>query len=76
MPRSQFHHVNDVVPTIYDVIGIEAPKEVDGVTQQPMDGISTADELARQGAKPHQTSGITLLRHNGGHARLLTLVQD
>jgi arylsulfatase len=39
-PRSQFHHVNDVVPTIYDVLGIQTPKEVDGVTQQPMDGIS------------------------------------
>jgi arylsulfatase len=39
-PRAQFHHVNDVVPTIYDVIGIQAPKEVDGVTQQPLDGAS------------------------------------
>lgn len=39
-PRTQFHHVNDIVPTIYDVIGIQAPKTVDGVTQQPMDGIS------------------------------------
>jgi arylsulfatase len=39
-PRTQFHHVNDVVPTIYDVIGIQPPKEVDGVTQQPMDGVS------------------------------------
>lgn len=39
-PRSQFHHVNDVVPTIYDVVGIAPPREVDGVTQQPMDGVS------------------------------------
>ena len=39
-PRAQFHHVNDVVPTLYDVIGIKAPKMVDGVTQQPMDGVS------------------------------------
>lgn len=38
--RTQFHHVNDIVPTIYEVIGIQPPKEVDGVTQQPMDGIS------------------------------------
>jgi arylsulfatase len=38
--RTQFHHVNDIVPTIYDVIGIQPPKEVDGVTQQPMDGVS------------------------------------
>lgn len=38
--RTQFHHVNDIVPTIYDVLNIEPPKTVDGVTQQPMDGIS------------------------------------
>ncbi len=39
-PRTQFHHVNDIVPTIYDAVGIESPSQVDGVTQQPMDGIS------------------------------------
>ena len=38
--RTQFHHVNDIVPTIYDVAGIKAPRLVDGVTQVPMDGIS------------------------------------
>jgi len=39
-PRSQFHHVNDIVPTIYDILGIKAPTIVDGVTQDPMDGVS------------------------------------
>ena len=29
-PRSQFYHVNDIAPTLYDVIGIKAPKEVNG----------------------------------------------
>ena len=38
--RSQFHHVNDIVPTIYDVLGIQPPGQVDGVTQQPLDGVS------------------------------------
>jgi arylsulfatase len=45
-PRSQFHHVNDVVPTIYDLLKIQPPKEVDGVTQQPLDGISMAYTFA------------------------------
>jgi arylsulfatase len=45
-PRSQFHHVNDVVPTIYDVLKIQPPQEVDGVTQQPLDGISLAYTFA------------------------------
>ncbi len=39
-PRSQFHHVNDIVPTIYEVTGIKPPKTVDGVSQDPMDGVS------------------------------------
>lgn len=30
-PRSQFHHVNDIVPTIYDILGITAPREVQRV---------------------------------------------
>jgi arylsulfatase A-like enzyme len=34
-PRSQFYHVNDIVPTLYDVIGIKAPKEVNGLPAGP-----------------------------------------
>jgi arylsulfatase A-like enzyme len=39
-PRSQFHHVNDIVPTIYDVLGITPPKVVNGFTQMALDGVS------------------------------------
>ncbi|QRG07703.1 arylsulfatase [Xanthobacter dioxanivorans] len=39
-PRPQFHHVNDILPTIYDVLHIKPPKLVDGVTQDPLDGTS------------------------------------
>ena len=42
-PRSQFVHCTDIVPTIYDVIGITPPLVVDGVTQIPIDGVSFAD---------------------------------
>jgi arylsulfatase len=41
-PRSQFTHVNDVVPTIYEILGITPPKVVDGHEQDPMDGVSFA----------------------------------
>jgi arylsulfatase len=41
-PRSQFHHVNDVVPTIYEILGIQPPKVVDGFEQDPIDGVSFA----------------------------------
>jgi arylsulfatase len=39
-PRSQFHHVNDIVPTLYDLLDITPPEIVNGFEQMPMDGIS------------------------------------
>ena len=39
-PRPQFHHCNDVVPTIYEVVGITPPRVVNGVQQDPIDGVS------------------------------------
>lgn len=56
-PRAQFHHVNDIVPTIYDVLDIEPPQTVDGISQDPMDGISLAytfDSSAAEGQKQGQ----------------------
>ncbi len=55
-PRSQFHHVNDIVPTIYDIVGIKAPKVVDGFTQDPMDGVSMTYTFADGAAKPRKTT--------------------
>lgn len=40
--RTQFGHVIDIAPTIYEAIGIEPPAEVDGVKQLPIDGTSLA----------------------------------
>ena len=56
-PRPQFHHVNDVVPTIYDVLKIPPPQVVNGVPQGPIDGISFAYTFAdpkAKGRKPTQ----------------------
>jgi arylsulfatase len=41
-PRPQFHHVNDIVPTIYEVLGITPPKMVNGFPQDPIQGVSLA----------------------------------
>lgn len=38
--RSQFHHVIDIAPTIYQAAGVTPPEQVDGVAQQPIDGVS------------------------------------
>jgi arylsulfatase len=39
-PRSQFYHVNDIAPTLYDLLGIKAPRVVNGFEQDPIDGVS------------------------------------
>src|SRR5262249_4065145 len=49
--RSQFTHVIDIAPTIYDVLGITMPKTVDGVKQEPLDGVSFASSFADAAAK-------------------------
>ncbi len=41
-PRAQFHHVNDIVPTIYEITGITPPRVVNGFQQDKIDGVSLA----------------------------------
>jgi arylsulfatase len=40
--RTQFHHVIDVVPTLLEATGIQAPEMVDGIPQKPIEGVSMA----------------------------------
>jgi arylsulfatase A-like enzyme len=45
-PRTQFTHCNDIVPTLYDVLGITPPRVVNGIPQDPIDGVSFAHTLS------------------------------
>src|SRR5271167_4495452 len=38
--RSQFHHIIDIVPTILEATGVQAPNEVNGIKQKPIEGVS------------------------------------
>jgi arylsulfatase A-like enzyme len=38
--RRQFLHATDIVPTIYDCLGVELPEEVKGFQQVPLEGVS------------------------------------
>ncbi|TCN31698.1 arylsulfatase [Kribbella orskensis] len=38
--RHQYHHAIDIVPTILDVLGVDAPETIKGHTQSAFDGIS------------------------------------
>lgn len=43
--RSQFAHVVDVAPTIFDLVGVRMPEVVDGEKQMPLEGQSFASTL-------------------------------
>lgn len=40
--RSQFTHVIDVAPTVYELTGVPAPRNVNGIEQDPIEGTSFA----------------------------------
>jgi hypothetical protein len=66
--RWQFHHVIDIVPTLLEVAGIQAPGMVDGVAQKPIEGVSLAytfDEANANSPSPHTTQYFEMLGVQG-----------
>ncbi|MGE5806214.1 MAG: arylsulfatase [Ignavibacteria bacterium] len=49
--RSQFGHVIDIAPTIYEITKIPAPKMVNGIEQDPIEGTSLAYTFNDAGAE-------------------------
>lgn len=73
-PRSQFHHVNDIAPTLYQILGIRAPKVVNGEVQEPIDGVSmvatfaNADALQAKHTQYFECFGSRGIYHDGWYA--------
>ncbi|MGB1504968.1 MAG: arylsulfatase [Acidimicrobiales bacterium] len=44
--RTQYHHVTDIFPTLLEVAGLPTPIRVNGVDQQPLEGVSFAATIA------------------------------
>ncbi len=65
-PRAQFSHVNDIVPTLYEVVGIKPPTVVDGFRQDPMDGTSLAYTF--NDAKAPTRKKVQYFDNNGSRA--------
>ncbi len=62
--RRQFHHVIDIVPTILEAAGIPAPKEINGIEQLPIEGVSMAytwDKANADAASTHKTQYFEML---------------
>ncbi|MBZ5856026.1 arylsulfatase [Flavihumibacter profundi] len=53
--RSQFGHVIDIAPTIYEITGIPSPKMVNGIEQDPIEGTSLAYTFKDANAKERHT---------------------
>jgi arylsulfatase len=51
--RSQYVHAIDIVPTVLELIGVDAPDVVNGVRQRPIEGSSFAATLTDPGAAEH-----------------------
>ncbi|NCF64983.1 MAG: sulfatase-like hydrolase/transferase [Chloroflexi bacterium] len=62
--RSQFTHAVDMVPTVLDLLGLEPPTSIKGVTQAPIEGVSFAETLENADAPgKHKTQYFEMLGH-------------
>ena len=53
--RSQFSHVVDIAPTVYEACKVPAPKKVNGLDQDPLEGTSLVYSFDNAGAKETHT---------------------
>jgi arylsulfatase len=59
--RDQYLHAVDIVPTLYDMLGIEPPAELRGWTQSPIEGDSFAASFADPAAPGRETQFYSML---------------
>ncbi|KLK89101.1 arylsulfatase [Methanoculleus sediminis] len=59
--RHQYVHAVDIVPTLYDLLGIEPPKVLKGYTQNPIEGESFRASLDNPDAPGRETQFYAML---------------
>ncbi len=59
--RHQYIHAVDIVPTVYDLLGIEPPAVIKGYTQTPIEGESFAAALTDPSVPGKSTQFYTML---------------
>jgi arylsulfatase A-like enzyme len=74
--RGQYVHAVDVVPTIYDLLGVDPPAVLKGFTQAPIEGESFAASFADPEAQGRETQfysmlGMRAVYHQGWLANTL-----
>jgi arylsulfatase len=72
--RRQYVHAIDIVPTVLDAIGVDAPSVVDGVVQRPIEGTSFLASFGDAAAPEHRLTqhyemfGCRAIYHDGWKA--------
>jgi arylsulfatase len=73
--RSQFHHVIDVAPTILEVAGLPQPRTVNGVQQDPIEGVSMRYSFdAADAPERHETQYFEIFGNRGVYHKGWTAV--
>jgi arylsulfatase len=60
-PRHQYIHAVDIVPTIYELLGLEPPEAIKGVPQSPIEGESFAASITNRDAPAKETQFYAML---------------
>jgi arylsulfatase len=66
--RTQFHHIIDIVPTILEATGIQAPEYVNGIKQKPIEGVSMVYTFSKANANApttHHTQYFEMISNRG-----------
>jgi arylsulfatase A-like enzyme len=64
--RSQFHHVIDVAPTILEAAGLPEPASVNGIQQDPIEGVSMLYSFNdAKAAEQHETQYFEMFGNRG-----------
>jgi arylsulfatase len=63
--RHQYLHVVDIVPTLYDLLGVQPPAVIKGYTQSPIEGRSFAQTLSDPNAPGRTTQFYSMLGQRG-----------
>jgi arylsulfatase len=72
--RRQYNHAVDIVPTLYECLGVELPDVVNGYPQQPLEGVSftysfdDADAPTRKETQFYSMLGTRAIWHKGWKA--------
>jgi arylsulfatase len=80
--RRQYVHAIDVAPTILEAIGVEAPRQLGGVEQRPLEGVSFAytfddpEAAERHTTQYYEMFGCRAIYHEGWKAVVYHPLQE